>query len=103
MMAAYKTVMLNKNQSLLNGHGFVVQLAPALRSAATISKCDKGLILDNEDRAPSKTRVFMRHLCAAKRKCQGRPLCDGPRGPEPSINPRRATSAMIDWQKAMSA
>jgi hypothetical protein len=27
----------------------------------------------------------------------------GRRDPEPSINPRRATSVMIDWQKAMSA
>jgi hypothetical protein len=27
----------------------------------------------------------------------------GPQGPEPSINPQRATSVMIDWQKAMSA
>jgi hypothetical protein len=27
----------------------------------------------------------------------------GREGPEPSINPQRATSVMIDWQKAMNA
>jgi hypothetical protein len=33
----------------------------------------------------------------------GAGLFGGPQDPKPPINPRRATSMMIDWQKAMNA
>ena len=33
----------------------------------------------------------------------GRSSCGGPQCPKPSINPQRTTSAMTDWQKAMTA
>ena len=43
--------------------------------------------------------------CAASRDCQrqGGLQCSWPQCPEPSINPRCTTSAMIDWRKAMTA
>ena len=46
--------------------------------------------------------VPCRTECAAKRKCQRQGGLWAAVS-EPSINPKRATSAMIDWQKALTA
>ena len=65
---------------------------------------DEKLILNNEDRTTPESGV-VHNGTYARLSANARGGLDlmGPQGPEPSINPQRATSVMIDWQKAMSA
>jgi hypothetical protein len=84
-------------------------LAPFTGSTGALKRCpyvhpDEKLVLNHEYPAPAQSGEFHeRHLCAAKRECQRGGLFDVGREPEPSINPQRATSVMVDWRKAMNA
>jgi hypothetical protein len=78
-------------------------------SAGFLQSCsnihgDEKLILNNEDRTTPQCGVVHNGTSARlSANARGGLALVGPQGPEPSINPQRATSVMIDWQKAMSA
>jgi hypothetical protein len=100
---AREPIVLNQNRRLENRrrHGGV---RASLFQRPHNMQSNEELVFDYQDRASSERGMF--HVqCAAKGKMPEaeRSCSDGVQCPEPSIDPQRATSAMIDWRKAMTA
>jgi hypothetical protein len=74
---------------------------PLLQGSSNIHG-DHEFVFNKGDRALPESGVVYNRT-SARLSANARMVFGGPQCPEPSINPKRPTIVMIDWQKAMSA